>query len=271
MTLWKLAASYFIPTLIFVALLSGHFFSQLGLLERWFLHETEIRQIVTLPPAPSAPPADNRERVEAAAGQWSGNGANRNPAPEKEFDRGADDREQIPFANAYEDSIKTASRTARAYFNQALAYKRLGRLDEAIGSYRRALAYNRDFPHALLNLGTLHYRRKEWQKAREAFAAAALLDTSYAKAHFNLALTYGKLGEVDKAIQAARRAQVLDDKNAATYNLLGLMHTLQGDYESAVSVYKQGLAVNARDTELISNLSLAYLRMNKTSQAEEKL
>ena len=31
MTLWKLAASYSNPTLIFVALLSGHFFSQLGL------------------------------------------------------------------------------------------------------------------------------------------------------------------------------------------------------------------------------------------------
>ncbi len=274
MTLWKLAASYFIPTLIFAALLGGHFFSQLGLLEMWFLRDTEIRQIVTLPPAPAAARTDKQEVVEvtaaaAIAPQRPDNGVNR--TYEREFDGGADNGEQIPYASAYEDSIRTASRTARAHFNQALAFKRTGRLNEAIGSYRRALAYNRDFPHALLNLGSLHYQRKEWQKAREAFETATLLDSSYAKAHFNLALTYGKLGELDKALQAARQAQVLDDKNAATYNLLGLMHTLQGDYASAVSIYKQGLTVNAKDTELISNLSLAYLRMNQTNQTEEKL
>jgi tetratricopeptide (TPR) repeat protein len=270
MSHWKLAASYWMPALIFASLLCGHFLSQLGLLEQWFLGDTEIRQTVSFPPASAPSRAGIQEEAAGSTSrQWSNDASDQMEIKEFDDSKGNDDR--FFYANASGDSTKTALRTARAYFNQALANTRSGRLDEAIGSYRQALVHNRDFPHALLNLGTLHYRRQEWQKAREAFEAATRLNGSYAKAHFNLALTYGKLGELDKAVRAARRALALDTKNAATYNLLGLMHTLQGDYESAVSVYKQGLAVDAKDGEVLSNLSLAYLKMNRTTRAEENL
>lgn len=266
MTYWKLVSAYFIPALILIALLGGHFLSQFGWLEKWFLGDNEIRQVVSPAFAPkrSDNPAfakDTAIAVQASAIESSA-----------DSEQTANDNAAVAWtARTYDDSIKTARRTAQAYFNLALDHKKSGRLQQAIEACQQALLHQHNFPEAWLNLGALHYRREDWQKAREAFGAATLLDSSCAKAHFNLALVHGKLGEWDKAELSARQALARDRGNAAVYNLLGLIHTRHGDYPAAISVYKEGLAVNAKDPALISNLSLAFQKMARSNRAEENL
>lgn len=193
---WKVAASYFVPAGVFVTLLGSNFFSQCGLLEKWFLGDDEIRQIISLPPAHTRSHDGNHVEIDDNAGKWPGNG----------------------YVNGYEDALRTAPSTAEAYFNQALLYEKSGRFDEAIQAYQQALIHQRDFPHALLNLGVLYCRRQEWQKARDAFEEALILDKNDAKACFHLSLVYGQLGELDKAAQAARQAMALNNKNLTAYN-----------------------------------------------------
>jgi tetratricopeptide (TPR) repeat protein len=192
---WKVAASYFVPAGVFIALLASNFFSHFGLLERWFLGENEIRQIVSLPPEHSRG-HDGKHLEMDNAGQPSSNG----------------------YVNSDENPLRMASRTAEAYFNQALAYEKSSRLEEAIQAYQQALVHKQDFPYALLNLGVLYYRREEWQNARDAFEEALSLDKNYVKAYFNLSLVYKKLGEPDKAAQAARQVVALNNKDATVYN-----------------------------------------------------
>lgn len=266
MMIWKLVSAYCVPALILISLFAGHFLSQLGLLEEWLLGENESLLVISLSPAVTPGRGENQMQAAVTANKWPASNEHGNP-DDSRFD-GAEKHDWR--ARAYEDSVKTAHRTAQAYFNHALDHMNSGRLEDAIQAYEQALLHQPNFPAALLNLGALHYRRKSWQQARQAFENAARLDNDSEMAHFNLALAHAKLGQWDKAERAARRALASNNRNAATYNLLGLLHTLQGDYEAAISVYKQGLAVNASDADLRSNLSLAYRKMARATGAKKK-
>jgi hypothetical protein len=92
----KLAASYFVPAIVFAASLSSAVFSEIGLLEKLVIGDNTIRQIVSPSSAQTRIPDGSIPRIDDKAGLWSNNGHH------------AGD----------EDSLKTAQIAAKLCFNQ---------------------------------------------------------------------------------------------------------------------------------------------------------
>jgi uncharacterized protein (TIGR03790 family) len=75
----------------------------------------------------------------------------------------------LETAVARTGSPETRGALARVIAETALELTRLGRLDDALGAARRALALETDDPAALYALGTVHAARREYAEAREVF------------------------------------------------------------------------------------------------------
>ena len=76
------------------------------------------------------------------------------------------------------------------HINLGVAYKRIGLLEEAIGSYQKAILLEGGHPEAYYNLAILFREQGEFQKAKEAYHQALELDPQFKEAHYNLAILY---------------------------------------------------------------------------------
>jgi hypothetical protein len=94
--LQKLAASYFVPAIVFAAPLCSAFFSEIGLLEKLVVGDNTIRQIISPSSAQTRTPDGNPPGIDDKTGLWSNNSH-----------RAGD-----------EDSLRTAQLTPKLCFNQ---------------------------------------------------------------------------------------------------------------------------------------------------------
>ena len=80
--------------------------------------------------------------------------------------------------------------------------KELGKLDEAIACYRRALELKPDYATAHYNLGSGWEQSGDFQAQEDSYRAALRHNPHFALAHYNLAeLLRGRLPEEDLAAQ----------------------------------------------------------------------
>ena len=91
---------------------------------------------------------------------------------------------------------------AEAHNNLGNAFKDLGKLDEAVACYRRALELKPDYAEAHNNLGSALEEIGDLRGAEDSFRAALRHDSRFAFAHYKLAeLLGGELPEKDLAAQ----------------------------------------------------------------------
>jgi tetratricopeptide (TPR) repeat protein len=116
--------------------------------------------------------------------------------------------------------------------------QQLGRLDEAIACYRRALAFRPDFPEVLNNLGNALQQQGHMDEAIVCYDRAIALKPGYAEAHSNLGNAWRGQARLDNAVAACRRAVELrpDYPGAHTNLALGLLG--QGDMTAAWPEYE---------------------------------
>ena len=105
----------------------------------------------------------------------------------------------------------------QTFYNIGNAFARLGNVDGAIVSYRKAIDQRKGrYSKALNNLGVVLMRRGDWQEANDALVAALKLETfRYAEASYNLGRLYAAQGQMDLAIREWRRALRVDPNHSA--------------------------------------------------------
>ena len=134
--------------------------------------------------------------------------------------------------------------------------------DEEIQSYERALADFKDggderaAAKILMQLGILHYRRGEWNRAIEHYAKSMRIFEALGDRH-GLAQTYGNLGSVytdkgewDRAIEYYEKDmeifEALGDQHglALTYGNLGNVYIRRGEWDHAIEYYEKDMEIS---------------------------
>ncbi len=86
--------------------------------------------------------------------------------------------------------------------NLGVVDKRLGLLDEAVASYRQAIAIQSSYPEAHYNLAIALREQGHFREAEEAYHHAIESAPDFRDAHYNLAVLYDLyLNEPEKAIE----------------------------------------------------------------------
>jgi len=134
---------------------------------------------------------------------------------------------------------------AEFWFQRGLALEETGApVDAAIDAYRKALEANPAAPGALVNLGTIFFRKNKFREAREHYTRAVEADPGYPLAHFNLGNLADEQGNFDAARKHYMEAARLNPRYADAYFNLALLCERTNDILQAIGYWSTYLKLD---------------------------
>jgi tetratricopeptide (TPR) repeat protein len=153
-----------------------------------------------------------------------------------------------------------------AHFNLALAYGLLGRDEDGIAEYRKALELKPGLYEAELNCGMLLLRRNDSGAAALLEAAADEKPAEFRPRYF-LAEAEAQSGSLDRAEASYRRALELDAKSAAAEAGLARVLAREGKLAEAEPHYRQAASLDPKRREALLSLASAYEKAHQFAEA----
>jgi tetratricopeptide (TPR) repeat protein len=136
-------------------------------------------------------------------------------------------------------------RESEAWFQKGLDTEETGApVELAIEAYRKALELNPAAAGALVNLGTIYYRQKNFVEAEKHYVQAVVADPGYPLAEFNLGNLYDEQGRVKDAADHYHRALELNPAYADAHFNLALLAERTGESLKAVSHWRTYLKLD---------------------------
>ncbi len=170
----------------------------------------------------------------------------------------------------------------RAVIHYALgnAQHALGRLSDAVESYRKTLAISDNFIEAWCNLAATFESLGRMEEAAQSYEHALAHDPTRAEIHYNLANVQRALGRHDNAIHGYREAIRRHPEFAAAWDNLGLALTVaalddahDGQrlnlLEEAVVARRQALQLQPDAADIHNNLAVTLRHLGRLAEAAE--
>ena len=136
-------------------------------------------------------------------------------------------------------------REAESWFQKGLDLEETGApIEQAMEAYRKVLELNPGAAGALVNLGTIHYRQRQFPEAERYYMEAIVADPSYPLAQFNLGNLYDEQGRLKEAFEYYRRTLELNPNYADAHFNLALLCERSNDLLKAVHHWKAYLKLD---------------------------
>jgi tetratricopeptide (TPR) repeat protein len=171
----------------------------------------------------------------------------------------------------FTDAIEPLSQAARLRVDFAephqelgYAYYKLGRSQEAIPEYQKAISLKPDYGLAYLGLGDVYFNQtKQYSPAMNAYREGVRFKADNATAFYNLAWCYNELNMNADAASAAQQAIVLKADYAEAYNELGYANRMLGGQQPkgsarAQQLFSEAIAAYREAVRLRPGYGLAY-------------
>ena len=162
-------------------------------------------------------------------------------------------------------TVKSSPGSSIAHGGLASAYQELGRLDEAVEEYKKAIAIYRDEYKAHYNLGVIYDQQGLLDPAVQSYQRSIQANPTYPNAHFNLGIIYQKQGLMDEAIGHFRKVTELDQLDYEARNNLGVAYAMQGNLDSALAEWEKVLEIDPQNRGARDNIIKAREMMNKSN------
>jgi tetratricopeptide (TPR) repeat protein len=127
--------------------------------------------------------------------------------------------------------------------------------------------------NALLQLGLLHWRRGDYERAIQFLKTALDLTTGFYDYHFEalcfnaIALVETDLGKTDKAIQAYESAASLDPEHIFPWNSLGSLYSQSDRHKEALVAFQKAIEHNPKDSASWNGLGDVYHKLGRNEDA----
>ncbi len=137
-------------------------------------------------------------------------------------------------------------RESESWFQKGLFLEETGApVEQAVEAYLRAVECNPHAAGALVNLGTIHYRLRQFKEAEVYYSQALEADPNYPLAHFNLGNLYDERGDLPKAQQCYEAALRINPRYGDAHFNLALLCERRGDALRAVHHWKSYLKLDS--------------------------
>src|SRR5215468_493501 len=149
----------------------------------------------------------------------------------------------------------------------AVVETKLGRLNDALTSYDRALAVRPDYAEALSNRGLTLHELKRFDEALASYDQALRVRPNYAEALSNRGLTLHKLKRFDEALASYEQALTVRPNYAEALHNRGVtLHELKR-FDEALASYEQALTVRPNYAEALSNRGATLHKLKRLDEA----
>ena len=154
---------------------------------------------------------------------------------------------------AYNKALLLKPDYAEAHNNMGIVLQDQSRLEEA-EVYKKAIAIESDFAEAYNNMGTALQDQGNLEEAIEAYNKAVTIQPDYANAYNNMGTAQKKQGKLDKAIVSYTKALVIKPDYAEVYNNMGITLKIKGKLVEAVEAYNKALVIKPKYAEVYNNM-----------------
>ncbi|MBC8234838.1 tetratricopeptide repeat protein, partial [bacterium] len=150
-----------------------------------------------------------------------------------------------------------------SFNNLGATYAILGRFDQAVEAYKKALLLNPQLATAYYNLGVAYSKIDKFKESVEAYKASIRLNPNLAIAYNNLAWLYTKRsGALDDAVKLAQKAVELE-QNPDYMDTLAWIYYKQEMYAKAEETIKQAIQLKPEEQLYQERLDEIRQAMNK--------
>jgi len=137
-------------------------------------------------------------------------------------------------------------RESETWFQKGLFLEETGApVEEAVEAYLQAVECNPHAAGALVNLGTIQYRLRQFKEAEDYYTRALAADPNYPLAHFNLGNLYDERGDLAKAHHCYEAALGINPRYGDAHFNLALLCERRGDVLRAVHHWKAYLKIDS--------------------------
>jgi tetratricopeptide (TPR) repeat protein len=163
----------------------------------------------------------------------------------------------------------------RAWFDLGFVENAMGKRDDAIAAYRKAVAAKPDVFESNLNLGLMLAQAgqpdaEQFLRAATKLQPTAQIDEGHARAWMGLAEVL-EATRPDDAIEAYRQAATLRPKDTEADLSAGLLLEKENHFADAEEEYKKVLAIDPASSGAVTTLANLYLRSQQYGKAEDML
>lgn len=154
----------------------------------------------------------------------------------------------LTFPAAKESAAAEQKRSRREaaehWFQRGLQFEQSGATREAIQAYEKAVDLDPGSAGAWVNLGTIYFNARQFQRAESYYRKALDADPGYALAHFNIGNLYDERGDYDRALWHYNSAVKLNPNYADAHYNLALLYQGGGHIMDAVRHWKSYLKLD---------------------------
>ncbi len=167
----------------------------------------------------------------------------------------------------WEDAVRKAPGSSRAYHNLALGYQRAGRSFEALEIYKMALqgkGARKESPAFLLNnMGGIYYGWGDYEKAADHLQKALDYYPKYRSANYLLTLSLIRLGRWKDAEENIDLLLKKELKNENYLSLKGFILLKQNKIQSSIIWFKKGLRLSSANRDSLIYMGTAMGMIGK--------
>mmetsp|Transcript_11547 Transcript_11547/g.12689 ORF Transcript_11547/g.12689 Transcript_11547/m.12689 type:complete len:328 (-) Transcript_11547:136-1119(-) len=147
-------------------------------------------------------------------------------------------------------AIDDGEATKSAWNNKGYVLRHLGRCGEAITCYDRAIALDPGDFNAWNNKGAALNVLNKPRMALKCLDKALMLKQNFANPWSHKGRALASIGKIDESFECLEKALTIDDKYANGYTNLGIVQRQIGNYEAALICFARAKVLKANSAEI---------------------
>ena len=177
------------------------------------------------------------------------------------------DKKNEQALESFRRAIAVRPDAALSYVNMATVYSDMGKSPEAVAALHKALELDPANARACTELADIDRGAGRLLEAKALYQKAIGLEPDLAKAHAGLGAVLAALGRKDEAINAYQQAVALSPVLASVYNNLGMIYKEMHKDDLAEAAYQQAIALKPEFAEAYNNLGFLYASQGRQELA----
>jgi tetratricopeptide (TPR) repeat protein/ABC-type oligopeptide transport system ATPase subunit len=167
----------------------------------------------------------------------------------------------------YSKAIEVDQIYVNAYNNRGVEYSKLGQSDKAVSDYCKAIELNPNHFQAQYNRGIAYSDLGLNDKAIDDYSKIIELDPKFSTAYNNRGFVYSKIGQQDRAMEDYSKAIELDEKSVKAYHNRGVLYSDLGQFEKAIQDYSKAIELDAKRIRDYKARGKVYLELSQIEKA----
>jgi protein O-GlcNAc transferase len=187
--------------------------------------------------------------------------------------------EQGRFSEAiqyYSQELRENPESYQVVANLGSALRKLGRYEQAITCYQKAISLQMahpERPHSLWittnNLGLTYYELRRYEDAIASYRKAILHHPDFVDPYVNMSNPLMARGEVEEAAEICQRAVEIEPGNTNAHLNLGNAYRQLGQFDAAAESFQRAASLTSNNGPAYNNLGMLFRDWGKLKQAAE--